>query len=438
MCLAALRHGSVVGRGAAFAVLVAAAAWIALELRPRAAAALQDPHGGGRAEAADCVRCHKPIADLIGKSVPHKPAAEGQCTGCHSPHAARFENLLNLRERALCATCHKDKIAGFLQGHVHTPVQQGQCSGCHEVHGSDNAGLLSSAGNELCTKCHVELQQRASWPSVHDPFVNGACTDCHAAHNSPNANQLIAPVQQLCQACHQPDADTLVQAHAGIPIKGTSCVSCHDPHASTTKKLLRQVTHAPFADGSCEMCHMTETATPQVVRATGGKLCATCHQDYPKKGDAFVHQPVAQRDCNACHLSHAGDIDGLLVAEPKDLCTSCHKDLVARASQSKSAHPVDAKQGACLACHSAHSSSEPSMLISGPIRTCLGCHETASHGHPLGEGRLDPRDGKPITCVTCHDPHGTQFSYELRGDQSRGLCVDCHDPEKHGGKGGGK
>jgi len=48
----------------------------------------------------------------------------------------------------------------------------------------------------------------------------------------------------------------------------------------------------------------------------------------------------------------------------------------------------------------------------------------------VGEDRLDPRNGQPITCVTCHDPHGTEFSYTLRGDQSRGLCVECHDGEK--------
>jgi predicted CXXCH cytochrome family protein len=48
------------------------------------------------------------------------------------------------------------------------------------------------------------------------------------------------------------------------------------------------------------------------------------------------------------------------------------------------------------------------------------------HGHPLGADRLDPRTGEPITCVTCHDPHGTEFPMQLRGDQKRGLCLECH------------
>jgi predicted CXXCH cytochrome family protein len=403
-------------------------------------AAFAQEHGVGGTTKADCLRCHETLRPLIERAVPHKPVLEGECSSCHSPHAARFEKLLNKRERALCGTCHEERIGEFLKGNVHTPIRQGQCAVCHEVHGSANAALLVKEGNELCMGCHAEKVAQATLPTQHDPFTNGACLDCHAAHNSPFPDQLNAPADKLCVVCHQPEEAELVAAHSDIPVKGTHCTSCHEPHASPSKGLLRANAHAPFAEGSCEMCHATESDTPQVVRATGARLCATCHQDYPRKDHPLVHKPVADGQCNACHAPHATDRKGLLTQDTGPLCTSCHGEILERAAKSKSAHPTKEEHRACLGCHSPHSSTEPALLSAGEIRTCIQCHETAKHGHPLGDDRLDPRTGKAITCVTCHDPHGTEFAYQLRGDQSRGLCVECHDTDHDTkkGKGSGK
>ena len=388
-------------------------------------ASFAEQHG---APTQACITCHAPIQATVAKPVPHKPALDGECTKCHAPHAARYEKLLNQRERALCGTCHEESIAGFLTGNVHTPIKQGQCTTCHEAHGSENEHLLARAGNDLCNGCHKEKHAELSAPFTHDPFVNGACLDCHAAHNSPFPAQLKARTGNLCRLCHPPDGEELVAKHSGIPIQGTDCTGCHDPHASASDGLLRQVVHQPFGEKSCEMCHMTDSETPRVVRATGARLCSVCHKGYPKSGDAFVHAPVAKGECASCHLPHTGDVKALLAKPSKALCSGCHQELTERAARSKSAHPVVDEKGACLGCHTPHSSQEEHLLVSGPIRTCLACHETAKHGHPLGDDRLDPRTGKAITCVTCHDPHGTAFAYTLRGDQSRGLCIECHDP----------
>jgi predicted CXXCH cytochrome family protein len=231
------------------------------------------------------------------------------------------------------------------------------------------------------------------------------------------------------------DSPELTEAHYGIAVKGTGCTDCHEPHASATKGLMRGVVHAPFGDGSCELCHLLDSETPQLVRATGARLCGVCHEGYPREGDAVVHQPIADGNCSACHVPHASDVRRLLPRPSGELCASCHAAVAERAARSKSAHRVDDDKGACLACHAPHSSDEPHLLTAGEIRTCLVCHETAKHGHPLGDDRPDPRTGKPITCVTCHDPHGTAYPYQLRGDQSRGLCVECHDPQHEKPKG---
>ena len=388
-------------------------------------------HGAPRQETVDCLRCHEPIKLEIEAAVPHAPAAEGGCASCHAPHASRFEHMLNLRERALCFSCHEEQSVAFMKGDVHAPILAGQCTVCHEVHGSENPKLLAAAGNELCWTCHEDKHRAAQFATVHEPFVKGNCTDCHAPHNAMNSPLLSKPASVTCAECHDPTTAELKNAHRGIPVEGTRCTSCHDAHASQQKGLLQAVVHQPFGEKSCEECHMVEGPAPRLVRATGGRLCQNCHEGYPRPRDEVVHAPVAEGHCQACHDPHASDHERLLGAPQEALCLECHEDIATRARTSKSAHPTsfEERNQACNGCHQPHSSREEDLLLSGGVRTCLVCHETQRHGHPLGEDRLDPRTGKAITCVTCHDPHGTEFSYHLRGDQSRGLCLQCHDSD---------
>lgn len=390
------------------------------------AAAQLQPHAD---DPGDCLRCHEQVQAEVARPVPHDPAASGACADCHSPHASRHPHLLRAGERALCFTCHGDKAGEFLAGEVHTPVKEGRCTGCHEVHGALHADLLAAEGNGLCLGCHERQHQEAARPVVHGPFRDGGCLDCHQAHSSPHAAQLMAPSPALCTVCHDATDPDLSARHAGMAVAETQCTDCHAPHASVSKGLLREVVHAPFAEGSCDLCHMVDSDTPQVLLMTGARLCQTCHQDTPPAGDTLVHAPVAGGECLACHATHASSHDGLLVAGTGATCLSCHQEIRQRAETARTVHQVYDEDGSCLGCHRPHSSKEDHLLTAGEIRTCLVCHENQRHGHPLGSDRIDPRTGKGITCVTCHDPHGTDFPMQLRGDQSRGLCLECHSQE---------
>ncbi len=72
-------------------------------------------------------------------------------------------------------------------------------------------------------------------------------------------------------------------------------------------------------------------------------------------------------------------------------------------------------------------------------KNCLGCHEKeTSVSHPVdippSPGMHPPRDfslcnGK-ITCISCHDPHGTRYVHLLRRQQSV-LCQGCHSARKY-------
>jgi predicted CXXCH cytochrome family protein len=413
----------------AAALLAAPPSDAADPVRATSALAWHTATAPGQDDAESCLRCHEDVRAQVEQDYEHMPAAAGMCAACHSPHAARYEHLLNERERALCYACHSDSIDSFQTGNVHTPVKQGQCGVCHQVHGSEHEKLLSSEGNDLCLGCHTQHATMQGLQTTHMPFVDGDCTSCHAPHNSPNPDQLAAPTESLCRLCHQPASADLLESHQGIPVDGTRCTSCHDAHASAGSELFLPVAHQPFADGSCDMCHLVDSETPALPRATGARLCGACHGEVPNPRDAVVHQPVADGNCEACHVPHASKEAGLLVAAQRETCTRCHAEIEERARSSRSVHPFKASDGGCLGCHSAHSADSQWLLAGGEIRRCLTCHESMRHGHPLGEDRIDPRTGQAITCVTCHDPHGTDFPMHLRGDQTRGLCLECHQTD---------
>lgn len=386
----------------------------------------------------DCLRCHEEVAEQIERDFPHGPAAAGLCSGCHSPHAARYPHLLNVRVRALCLRCHEEQKQFFAQSAVHTPVREGRCGDCHEVHGSDYGALLRTEGNALCFECHEPKKSQQDLPVTHPPFVDGECMSCHDPHASSTPDQLVMNRARLCATCHDPTDSTLSERHEGIPIERADCLSCHDAHASAFTGMLRPVVHPPFGDGMCDACHMTETDHPGVLRAAGGRLCRMCHGSYPNPQERVVHEPVAAGNCGACHKPHAAKQPHLLAAPQPEVCLSCHEEIARRAESSRSAHPLKTDKGSCTACHRPHSSKEGALLVTGAIRTCLACHEQQRHGHPVGEDKTDPRTGGPMTCVSCHDPHGTEFPMQLRGDESRGLCLECHSTEGSPDAGGGR
>lgn len=54
-----------------------------------------------------CLSCHDNLGEEIAARVAHPPAADGDCTACHSPHVSRFSGLLRERPGPLCAECHE-------------------------------------------------------------------------------------------------------------------------------------------------------------------------------------------------------------------------------------------------------------------------------------------------------------------------------------------
>jgi predicted CXXCH cytochrome family protein len=170
---------------------------------------------------------------------------------------------------------------------------------------------------------------------------------------------------------------------------------------------------------------------PQELIAKGADLCFKCH---PKKKEDFkkksVHKAM-EEGCTVCHTPHAADVKGLILGKERALCIKCHGDIQEQISRAVSIHPVKAGDGRCSICHDPHASQEPNLMVRDSIELCKKCHEKhAEFSHPYGQGVIDPRNNKIITCLSCHGPHGTQYPAVLLYDSRRALCIQCHRPEE--------
>ncbi len=358
-----------------------------------------------------CIKCH-PQKEFIGKIV-HKPVVQGQCTQCHNPHVAKFEGLLQKQGGDLCYSCHAEEKKAFGQGVQHQPVREGQCLTCHSSHVSEHKGLLRRPLAESCFSCHESLAAK-KYVVKHRPFAAGNCGACHQPHHADNYQLLNAADDTLCLGCHsQPQTLT---GHKGFPGKSGTCLSCHNPHGGKAKGLVRDNIHAPFKEG-CASCHGQ--------KAKGSDLCLSCHAGVGEEMRApHSHMLPGDGTCVACHSPHASDTVGLLKAPYEQLCRSCHTDTFDRNRRSLHPHPKTEK---CTDCHEAHGSQRLVMLNADGNAVCSRCHETQGEfSHPVGTDVVDHRTGQEMTCLSCHDPMGTEYRYHLKLSGKKALCVQCH------------
>ena len=367
------------------------------------------------AGVASCFKCHK-RADFQ-KAVVHAPVKGGRCARCHSPHVSRYKNLLNRETPGLCFSCHskeEDRLAGM--GYVHTPVKKGQCLACHDPHSASRRNLLKKGMPSLCFSCHKKMARK--FPRTHAPFARGQCLVCHNAHGGMDSSLARASDPAMCLRCHR-DSPAARKAHLNMSLKRIKCLPCHSPHGSSRKALVRNELHAPFAEKACGDCH-------QGGQLKKRDLCFQCHDDREKDFYTLHNHLLVQspNPCLDCHSPHASDFKNLLLRDERRLCWKCHKDTYKTYAESLYSHP---QWGECSNCHNAHGSNQLAMMKGDGNGVCVKCHETqGKFTHPVGEKYRDPRTGEPVTCISCHDPMGAMFKFDLRLSGDKDLCIQCH------------
>lgn len=364
--------------------------------------------------ASNCYTCHDRRG--FSRRVVHQPVAAGQCTACHNPHVARFAGLLAKPLAELCFSCHEEKASTFAGRVVHQPVLAGNCLACHDPHSADGKGLVKGDLSGLCFGCHTDLKKQ--YKRTHSPYAKGQCTSCHQPHSSESPLLLrTEDADNMCYTCHKRDA--VRQGHRNSPVPVRGCLSCHNPHGSDRQGLVRNVLHSPYRQG-CASCHQGKSPP-------GAAVCLGCHKDV-MQGVLRTHSHLAMgrgNSCIKCHTPHAGDTRELLKGHMVSVCRSCHEDTFRRQAKRLFVHSETIND--CGKCHAVHGSNRLAMLKDDGNAICVGCHKSQGvFSHPVGKGVLDQRTGAVMTCVTCHNPHGTDYKNQLRLSGAKALCVQCH------------
>lgn len=184
-------------------------------------------------------------------------------------------------------------------------------------------------------------------------------------------------------------------------------------------------------------------AQDEAATYVGAETCAECHGEVADAlvttghGQAGFGQ-LSSRGCETCHgpgSVHVDDpeswnmrVTDKAVREQTAICQNCH-DGGAQFFWKGGVH--DTRGLTCTTCHSVHSpvSDTAQLKTSQVMDTCLECHKDVradlwknSH-HPIREGR--------ISCVDCHNPHGTQTEKMIKAVSVNDQCYECH-AEKRG------
>ena len=275
-----------------------------------------------------------------------------------------------------CVACHPEFKQKFKS--VHAALGMG-CATCHkEVAGKNHPAekdsiVLTQSMPGLCYSCHDESKFKGK--SVHQAVSGGMCTGCHDAHQSNYPKILLKDIPGICYNCHDQKKFQGKSGHTNIGM----CTGCHNPHSSELDKLVK-------------------TAQPE--------LCYSCHEkdQFKKK---YVHSIIPSGGCTACHIPHSSQYPALLPKSIHELCIMCH---------------VNKNDGR-------HIVSIPGKIVH-PIRGVIDPSSTEMITIPDPEVKRgfkivpDPKKpGKAMTCVSCHNPHSSDFQKLFPTGK---VCKKCH------------
>jgi predicted CXXCH cytochrome family protein len=379
-----------------------------------------------------CVDCHEEFQEILKKRFLHTPLQERECTGCHSPHASDHGLLLEAEPAKICYKCHDDVIPANAKS-VHEVVIEGKCASCHDPHAADNKNILIRAGSQLCFECHEELGERIAGNEFEHEPVSEDCLECHNPHASETTAKLLkGPDPALCLDCHDADKAVFKRVHQRYPVEKGRCSACHDPHGSSTTALLFDNVHDPVAEGECEECHLAANSRSAfALKDEGYALCEGCHYETVVEAlnQKRVHWPLLDKTgCINCHAPHGSAQDALMKEPMIEVCGECHSDTVARQERARTEHPPVAN-GECNECHLSHGSENLFLAkVSSNVDLCGECHDWETHSsHPIGADVIDPRNHNlAVDCSSCHRTHGTEHKHFIYFDEIEDMCTQCH------------
>lgn len=252
------------------------------------------------------------------------------------------------------------------------------------------------------------------------------------AANSPKAAP--APVdhggatyvgEAVCIACHTTQNNQFMHtAHANAfrlnpknEAQKVSCESCHGPGSNHLKDPI-----SPSNRGSL-IGFTKEWGTPIEKQ---NAMCMSCHQGEQRMfwpGSAHATQNLA---CSDCHnpMAKLSETGLLKKATINETCYTCHQQQ--RAEFAKRSHmPLPEGKMSCVDCHNPHgSTTKPALKADSVNELCYNCH-TEKRGPFLWE-HAPVREN----CLTCHNAHGSNHDKLLTVARPFS-CQQCHGNPGH-------
>lgn len=240
------------------------------------------------------------------------------------------------------------------------------CQDCHDLGDSRTIEPVGLKQQESCAVCHPNIVNQGAWR--HSTTINKQCLTCHLKSTKPWRIGLpVVKTQDICFGCHvgKKAWDTKPYVHGPVYIGG--CTLCHNPHGEDYRYQL-------WAEGTRDLCVICHSDKDNLVT------------DNPKERVAYVHGIISGGGCVACHSPHASDQQYMINKPTNELCLGCHPQIALKVKGHPVAnHPVSAprerrrpgKELTCVSCHDPHGSENPLMLIKSPLggQLCRVCHK---------------------------------------------------------------
>jgi trimeric autotransporter adhesin len=393
----------------------------------------------------------------------------GPCVSCHKGTTAGHTFIASTTA-PICANCH---TAGFTDATLTTDkaaftdalkVLQAQLTAKGFVFtASDprfavtNWGSGQDGANAMGAAFNYALFQSEPGGYAHDPtYARQLILDSIDYLDNGSIDGSIETVAIPNLLAAGLITDSLAQSLTAYKAK-TSCTSCHGGTTSTA---------TPMATGA-HPAHLGGDYGPGSYLGSDLASCQTCHI-YGSATHLNGVVDLTQGAGSACRSCHPGSLPSWS-GTTKIACTSCHAATpsilpngVAAPYKGKFAttgHGLFAASNDCTVCHDPDSrhiygslGNTVRLRLSNDNGQCASCHNDPAKvgGIFLNMSTHVDKDGQPLACTACHDPHGTTnlamirtqingtaitFTDEIGGlidtVTNRGLCQVCHTKTTH-------